>query len=165
MDRHTVLRKRTAVMTAGYLAAILYDRDDIADTHIGCAGHDLKRLIRTDIYLTNDELVGIRMLFDGEDLSGHDFLKIFIKDGAGLDLRTSQGHRIRPFLRCTVKIRHIRADPVHGCIHCNIPLFVFYIFTGPDAGLVNRHQPFGHRSQICGRSLRRFPMKTLSAQN
>ena len=65
-------------MAACNASAVKYNRNLVADFHVTCAGHNLNRL-RTDIHLTDDELVGIRMRFNALKLSYDDFLKIFVK--------------------------------------------------------------------------------------
>ena len=78
MDLDAILRKRTAVMSAGDLATVEYDRHHIADLHVRRTGDDLNELGRTDIHLTDDELRRIRMRLDGLDLSGDDLIEVLI---------------------------------------------------------------------------------------
>ena len=78
MDLDAILRKRTAVMSAGDLTTVEHDRHHIADLHIRRASHDLNELGRTDIDLADDELRRIRMRLDGLDLSGDDLIEILI---------------------------------------------------------------------------------------
>ena len=78
MDLDAILRKRTAVMSAGDLTTVEHDRHHIADLHVRRTGDDLDKLGRTDIDLADDELRRIRMRLDGLDLSGHDLIEILI---------------------------------------------------------------------------------------
>ena len=78
MDLDAILRKRTAVMSAGDLTTVEHDRYHIADLHVRRTGHDLNELGRTDIDLADDELRRIRMRLDGLDLSGHDLIEVLI---------------------------------------------------------------------------------------
>ena len=65
-------------MASRHLAAVQYHRHLIAHMDVGRAGHDLD-LLRSDIHLADDQLVRVRVLFNGKDLSYNDLLQIFIK--------------------------------------------------------------------------------------
>ena len=78
MDLDAILRKRTAVMSAGDLTTVEHDRHHIADFHVRRASHDLNELGRTDIDLADDKLRRIWMRLDGLDLSGHDLIEVLI---------------------------------------------------------------------------------------
>ena len=65
-------------MASCHLAAVQYHRYLVAHMHIGGTRHNLNGF-RSDIYLTDNQFIRIRVLFYGQDLSHHNFLEILVK--------------------------------------------------------------------------------------
>ena len=97
-------------MTACYFAAVQNNGNLVAHLYIGCAGYNLDHL-GTDVYLTDNQLVRIRMLFDFFNLTHNDFFKVFIHSFKALYLGSGKGHSVAVFLVGTGKSRHICFNP------------------------------------------------------
>ena len=95
------------VLRNGYKVALLEVRS---------AGDYLDRRVFSDVHLADNELVGVRVLFNGQDFSHHDVLDFFAFYFVALHLRATHRHRFREFFR-----RHfgfgVFIEPFHGKIH------------------------------------------------
>ena len=70
------------------------DRADLANgrrRYIGCAGDDLHRLLLADIELANFQMVGVRMVDNGQDLAGHNVFDLCAEVVDLLDLGAGHG--------------------------------------------------------------------------
>ena len=105
-----VLGERPAVMTSGYSASVQHDTDLVAFFHIGGSGDDLDSLL-THIYLTDDELVRIGVLFDTEDLTRHYLREVLVQTPVLLYLCSGQRHSVSILLRRDIKLRNICLQP------------------------------------------------------
>ena len=99
-------------MTACHAAAIQHNRNFLALFDIWRSGYDLHRLRLSNVYLTNDQFICIRMFFYFLNLSDHDVAKIFVKRFISFCFRTGQRHGVRIFLRRRLQSRHQIFDPL-----------------------------------------------------
>ena len=69
-------------------------RADLADgvgCHVRCTGYDLYRLAVTEIELADLEMVGVRMVDNGQDLAGHNVFDLCAEVVDLLDLGAGHG--------------------------------------------------------------------------
>ena len=97
-------------MPACNFSAVQYNGHFIALFDIRSARNDLDRFA-ADIYLTDDQLVGIRMLLYFLDLTDHDLFQISIQSFIGFHLGSRQCHDIRIFLIRTGQFGYICLNP------------------------------------------------------
>ena len=79
---------------AGQGGLVQRDRADLADRfgrHVGRAGDDLDGLFLAHIELADFEMVGVRMVDDGQDLAGHDVFDLRAEVVDLLDLGAGHG--------------------------------------------------------------------------
>ena len=94
---NALLRERAAVVSAGHLTAVKNHRHLVPFLHIGSACNDLNGL-SSDIYLADDQLVRVRMLFYFFYLANYDFFQIPVKPFIAFHLGAAHCHRIAVFL-------------------------------------------------------------------
>ena len=70
------------------------DRDEVAGMDVPRAGDYLNGLDLTDIYLADPHMVGIGVLFHGEDLADENVFDLRAHILICLDLRAGQGHSL-----------------------------------------------------------------------
>ena len=97
-------------MPACHLTAVQNHRDFVPLLDIGRTGHNLYDF-RTDIDLTHNQFIRIRMPLDFVNLSYHNFLQVFVKPSVALHLRPGEGHRVHILLIRARKFRHICFNP------------------------------------------------------
>ena len=106
LDSDSILRKRAAVMSACYLSAVKHYRYLIPFLNIGGSGNDLNSF-RSHIYLTYNQLIRIRMLFNFFNLAHNNLFQIFIQGFETFHLGPAHCHCIAVFLIRAGKLRHI----------------------------------------------------------
>ena len=87
------------IVFSRYMRSIKCDRDDLPDFYIGRACHDLDRCALGAVQLTNDQMISIRMFFNGKNLAGHDTLDAFPRINHMLDRNAVNSQRFRHFFR------------------------------------------------------------------
>ena len=97
-------------MSACNASSVQHNRDLVSLFYIRRACDDLNRLC-SDVHLTDDQFVCVRVLLDFLDLSDHDPVQIRIHLLISLYLRSGERHRIGVLLRCHIKIRNICLNP------------------------------------------------------
>ncbi|CDB43859.1 unknown [Firmicutes bacterium CAG:240] len=69
-------------------------RNKIAGMDVPCAGNYLHRLCLTDVDQADPHMVGVGVLFHGEDLADENVIYFCSKILIGLDLRAGEGHSL-----------------------------------------------------------------------
>ena len=103
-------RSFLSVMTACYTSAVKNNRNFISFFYVWSTCNDLYRFC-SNIYLTDNQFICIRMFLDLVDLSDHDLVQICIQFLEAFHLCSCQCHGICIFLCCHIKIRHIHFNP------------------------------------------------------
>ena len=97
---HHAVGRHAAQLALGDLYAarqgglVQADRADLANgsrRYIGCAGDDLHRLLLADIELADLQMVGVRMVDNGQDLAGHNVFDLCAEVVDLLDLGAGHG--------------------------------------------------------------------------
>ena len=94
------------LMSACNTSAVQNNRYFVTFFYIRCTCYDLNGFC-SDIYLTDNQLVSIRMLLDLINLSDYDLVQICIHLFKSFYFCSGQCHCIGIFLCCHVKIRNI----------------------------------------------------------
>ena len=87
------------IVLGRYMRPIKCDRDDLPDFDIGSARHDLDRCALAAVQLADNQMISIRMFFNGKNLAGHDTLDAFSRINHMLDRNAVDGQRFRHFFR------------------------------------------------------------------
>ena len=82
------------VYAAGQGRICLGDRNHRALENILRAGHNLHRLARTDVDRADLQVVGVFVLFNGQNPSDDDIFDVGAEHGVALDLRAGVGHAV-----------------------------------------------------------------------
>ena len=94
VGRHATQLALGDLHAAGQGGLVQADRADLANgrrRYIGCAGDDLHRLLLADIELADLQMVGVRMVDNGQDLAGHNVFDLCAEVVDLLDLGAGHG--------------------------------------------------------------------------
>lgn len=69
-------------------------RDNVTHVNVPCTGADLNGFFFAHVNHRDEHMVGIRVLFDGKDLSDNDVLYFRAQILDSLDLRAGDGHSL-----------------------------------------------------------------------
>ena len=94
VGRHAAQLSLGDLYAAGQGGLVQADRADLANgrrRYIGCASDDLRRLLLADIELADLQMVGVRMVDNGQDLAGHNVFDLCAEVVDLLDLGAGHG--------------------------------------------------------------------------
>ena len=111
LDLDAARHSLASVVSSGDASAVEDDRNHHVGDDIRRAGDDLDRLSFADIDHADNQLVGVRVLFDRENFSDDDLVETVIKFLEFFNLCPGERHRVRVFARGHVQIRNIIFDP------------------------------------------------------
>ena len=93
------------------------NRNNTADNCVRCTGYNLNRLVLTDIYLADNQMIGVRMGNIGQDFSGNNIFELAAEIDNFLNLGAGHGHFGIVFLIGNAVHIHKFGKPAHRQLH------------------------------------------------